>query len=227
MKNALAMFLAAGGYMKKHPGEAVRAVRNVSELRFGLPIAALRWFASRVRGKKAPKDVQVDAAPPGIRAGATIDLMGTEVRATSTVVIENVAINADELRFEVRISDVQMEVLGDNADASPIAALLKSGALDLSKPGNLAAYMPKRPEMLVEAVDDLVVLDLMKHPKIAGNPTVRAAIAAITPVLSIRAIETDSEHLDVLLQLSPSGVSEAVAAALSAARGGVPELAPA
>lgn len=226
MKNALAMFLAAGGYIKKHPEEAVRAVRNVTELRFGLPIAALRWFAGRIRGKKAPKDVEVFAVPPGIRAGATIDLMGTEVRATSTVVIERVSINAEEMRFEIRISDVTMEVLGDGGD-SPIAALLKSGALDLSKPGNLAAYMPKRPEMLVEAVDDLVVLDLMKHPKIAGNAAVRAAIAAITPVLSIRAIETDPEHLDVLLRLSPAGVTEAVAAALGAARGDGPELAPA
>ncbi len=57
----------------------------------------------------------------------------------------------------------------DETSESPVAALLRSGALDLSKPGNLAAYMPKRPAMLVAAKDDRVTLDLMRHPKFAKD----------------------------------------------------------
>jgi len=78
--------------------------------------------------------------PPGLRVGATIDLMGTPVRAGADIFIERVSITPDELRFEIRLDKVSLKV-ADDAPESPIAALLRSGALDLSKPGNLAAYI--------------------------------------------------------------------------------------
>jgi hypothetical protein len=87
---------------------------------------------------------------------------------------------------------------------------LKSGALDLSKPGNLAAYMPKRPALLVEARDDRIVLDLMKHPKIAQDERLRRAIAVVVPFVTVRAIETDPEHLDIALRALPEGLGEVV-----------------
>jgi hypothetical protein len=206
----LKVVLEAGAkYLRDHPEELLRALRNLLALRFGVPLDALRFFAGRSKGKKAPRDVLLEAVPPGLRVGATIDLMGTPVRASATLFIERVSITSEELRFEIRLAGVSLNVEGD-APESPIAALLRSGALDLSKPGNLAAYMPKRPAFLVEAKDDRVVIDLMRHPKIAKNPRAIRTVALLAPLLTVAAIESDSEHLDVTLRAFPEGLRQAV-----------------
>jgi hypothetical protein len=71
--------------------------------------------------------------------------------------------------------------------------------------------MPKRPPMLVEARDDRVVLDLMKHPKIAGDQRLRRLLNVVVPLVTVRAIETEPEHLDVALRAFPDGLSQVVA----------------
>lgn len=202
---------AAGAYIKRHPEELLRAVKNAAGLRFGVPIDALRWLAGQVKGRKAPKDVNVEAVPPGIRASAIVELAGTSVRAAATVFIERVCLDSDELRFELRLKDVKLELTDPSAE-TPVATLLKSGALDLSKPGNLAAFMPKRPAMLVDAHDDIIVLDVMKHPKFVDNPRAQRLVDAITAFITVKGIETDREHLDVLLSAFPRGMAGALAA---------------
>jgi len=194
-------------YVREHPEELLRVLRNALALRFGVPIAGLRWLATRVKGKRAPKDVEIQAVPPGVRVGAQIDLMGTAVRASAIVYVEGIHIEPETLRIELRLSEVSLKLVDETAE-SPIAALLKSGALDLSKPGNLAAYMPKRPAMLVEAKDDRIVLDLMKHPKFAKNGGLKRALGLVVPLVTIGAIESDPEHLDVAFRPLPKGVSE-------------------
>lgn len=210
MPDKKAMIGAAGAYLKDNPGEILRAVKNAAALRVGLPLDALRWLAAQAGGRRAPKNVKLEAVPPGIRASAEVELAGTGVRASATVFVEKVSITDEEARFELRLADVKLDLL-DPAAETPVATLLKSGALDLSKPGNLAAFMPKRPAMLVEAVDDRIVLDLMKHPKLA-NGKAGKLLGLITPVVTVRAIETDPEHLDVQLGAFPEGVAEALAA---------------
>jgi hypothetical protein len=194
-------------YLREHPEELLRVLRNALALRFGVPIAGLRWLAGRVKGKRAPKDVEIQAVPPGVRVGAQIDLMGTAVRASAVVFVEGIHVEPETLRIELRLSEVSLKLVDETAE-SPIAALLKSGALDLSKPGNLAAYMPKRPALLVEAKDDRIVLDLMKHPKIGKDARLKLALGLVVPLVTIGAIETDPEHLDVAFRPLPKGVSE-------------------
>jgi hypothetical protein len=196
-------------YVRAHPEELLRALRNALALRFGVPIVALRWLAGRVKGKKAPKNIELEAVPPGVRVAATIDLKGTPVRASAVIFVERVSASPEELRLEVRLAEVSLKVM-DESSESPIAALLRSGALDLSKPGNLAAYMPKRPAMLVEAKDDRIVLDLMRHPKFAKDARVRRAVGLLVPLITVAAIESDSEHLDVSLRPLPEGFTEAI-----------------
>ena len=209
MQEVKAVLEAGSKYLRDHPEELLRALRNLLALRFGVPLDALRFFAGRAGGKKAPKDLVLEAVPPGLRVGATVSLMGTDVHAKATIFIERVSITPDELRFEIRLADVSLKV-PDDAPESPLAALLRSGALDLSKPGNLAAYMPKRPALLVEAKDDRVVIDLMRHPKIAKNPRAIRAVGLLAPLLTVAGIESDSEHLDVTLRAFPEGLREAV-----------------
>jgi hypothetical protein len=209
MQELKAVLEAGSKYLRDHPEELLRGLRNLLALRFGVPIDALRFFAGRAGSKKAPRDVELEAVPPGLRVAATIDLMGTPVRANASIFVERVSITPEELRFEIRLAGVSLKVM-DESVQSPIAALLRSGALDLSKPGNLAAYMPKRPAFLVEAKDDRVTIDLMRHPKIAKNPRALRAVALLAPLLTVAGIESDSEHLDVTLRAFPDGLREAV-----------------
>ena len=201
---------AAGGYLKQHPDEIVRALRNAAGLRLGVPLEALRWLAAQAKGKRAPKDVELEAVPPGIRASATVNAMGTPVRAAATIFVERVSVNAEELRFELRVRDVSLKVLDGKTD-SPLAGLLNSGALDLSKPGDLVGFMPKRPPVLVEAQGDRLVIDLKKHPKLSNGKAERV-LQLITPLVTVLGISTDPGHLDVSLGAFPEGFAQAISA---------------
>ncbi len=77
------------------------------------------------------------------------------------------------MRIGIKLSDVKLALLGDSN--APVATLIKSGALDLSKPGNLVKFLPKRPPAIVEADEDRIVVDLMKVPAIASNEVLRSA----------------------------------------------------
>jgi hypothetical protein len=202
------MLSAAVGYVRKNPDEVVRAAVNATGLRFGIPLATLRWFAGQIQGKKAPKDVEITSAPPALKLSAVVDAMGTSVRASASVKIDEVTINADTFRIGVRLRDVKLALVGDSD--SPVATLIKSGALDLSKPGNLVKFVPKKPPAIVEAEGDRVVVDLLKVPKLAQNPQVKRLLAILSPVVGIRAIETDRDYLYVKLRASPAGLPEAI-----------------
>jgi len=207
--DARAIAGAVGSYLKYHPEELWRLLRNALALRFGVPLAALRWAALKGAGKKAPKDVQIEAVPPGVRISASLDLMGTPVRASAIVFVERVRANASEMVFEIRLAEVSLKVTDENA-ATPIAALLKSGALDLSKPGNLAAYIPNRPAILIDAKDDRVVIDLMRHPKFAKSENVQRVARMLAPLITVSGIESDPDHLDVAFRPFPDGIADVI-----------------
>jgi hypothetical protein len=217
MLSPRAMIRAAVGYVRKNPDEVVRAAVNAGGLRFGIPLATLRWFAGQIQGKKAPKDVEISSVPPALKLSAVVDAMGTAVRASASIKIDEVTISTDSVRIGVRLRDVKLTLVGDSD--SPVATLIKSGALDLSKPGNLVKFVPKKPPAIVEAEGDRVVVDLMKVPKLANDKRVKRFISILAPVVGIRAIETDRDHLYVKLRTTPAGLPEA-ARAIRALRNG-------
>jgi len=207
-----ALLRDAGNYLRSHPEEVVRALKGAFGLRFGLPMDALRYLVREMgTSKKAPKDVVLESAPPGLKLAMTVDAMGTTLRVALTLFVEELHVSIGEIRIVARISDMSLKVLNDAE--TPLAGLVKSGALDLSKPGNLVAFMPKRPAALVDAKDDRITLDLMKIPSIANNPKVKRALAVVTPVVGVRAIKTKDDHLDVHFKADLGGVAAAVAAA--------------
>jgi hypothetical protein len=202
----------AGNYLKAHPEEIWRVMKGVAGLRFGLPMDALRYLVREfATGEKAPKDIVIEAAPPGLRASLTVSAMGTPLRVSLIVYVEEIEITMTQMRFVLRLADLSLKVLGDAS--TPIAGFIKSGALDLSKPANLVNIMPKKPAALVDAKDDLVTVDLMKVPKIADNPRVRRSLPVLLPVVGLSAIQTKDDHFDLHLKLRMSGVPEAIAAA--------------
>ncbi|MBS2018226.1 MAG: hypothetical protein JST00_35475 [Deltaproteobacteria bacterium] len=202
------MLKAAVGYVRKNPDEVVRQAVNATGLTFGVPLATLRWFAGNLKGKKAPKDVEITSAPPALRFSAVVDAMGTPVRAAAAIKIDEITISPEQVRIGVRVRDVKLSLAGPSE--SPVATLIQSGALDLSKPGNLVKFIPKKPPAIVEAEGDRIVIDLMKVPKLANDPRVKKILSIISPVLGIRAIETDRDHLWIKLRATPAGLPEAL-----------------
>src|SRR5690606_2889013 len=99
---------AAGAYLKDNPEELLRAAKNAVALRFGVPIPALRWLAGRANGKKAPRDVEIEAVPPGIRLAASLELMQTPLRAAATLYVTQLELNQESLRIELRLRDVSL-----------------------------------------------------------------------------------------------------------------------
>src|SRR3569623_1909507 len=201
---------SAGRFMVKNPTTMLSMARPALGMRIAVPLDALRWFiANTPPSKKAPQDVTVTPRPPAIGVGATIDLMGTTVRAGATIRIERIEDAEGTFKVSLMLSDVTMKVLGESF--TPVAGLFKSGALDLSKPGNLAKFMPKKPAVLVEAHDDVIVFDLMQKPKFAENDKVRGILGTLTPVVQVSGLSTEGDFLILQLRASPFGIPRAAA----------------
>jgi hypothetical protein len=203
---------SAGRFVSRNPSTLFTMARHALGLRVAVPLDALRWFiANTPPGKRAPTDITITARPPAIHLGATLELMGTLVRASAAILVEELRLLPAEMRVTLKLSDVQMHVIGESS--SPVAGLIKSGALDLSKPGNLVNFMPKKPDVLIEAKGDRIVLDLMKNPKIRGNDKLHKVLSTLTPVLNVSALGTDGDYLVVGLKANPMGFAQAVNAA--------------
>jgi hypothetical protein len=211
MLDARSILTATVDYIRKNPDELLKAAVNAAGLRFGVPLAALRFLSSQAKlPRKAPKDIEIGSSPPALRLSLSVDAMGTPLRASFAIKIDEIDLSPQAMRVGIRLSDVTLKLLGESE--SPVATLIKSGALDLSKPGNLVKFLPKRPPAIVEAENDRIVLDLMRVPAVANNLGLRRMLEIITPMLNIRAIETDRDHLYVALKASPRGLPAAIAA---------------
>lgn len=209
---------SAGRFMVKNPTTMLSMARHALGMRIAVPLDALRWFiANTPPSKKAPQDVTITPRPPAIGLGATVDLMGTTVRAGASIRIDRIEVNEHKFLVTLRLSDVTMKVLGESF--TPVAGLIKSGALDLSKPGNLAKFMPKKSPVLVEAHDDTIVIDLMQDPKFAENARVRGVIGTLTPVVQVAGMSTEGDFLILQLRASPFGLPRAINAARQLAAG--------
>lgn len=199
---------AVGDYLRRHPEEVVRAARNALSLKLGVPVVALQWLAQELGGAKLPRDLRFEARNPGLFVSASFHLMNTPLKGGANVIIERVQMGADALLVDVRLEDIQMKVT-DPLAGTPVAALLQSGALDLSRPGDLLAYFPKRPEMVVQARGNVLTLDLMKHPKLSRERA-RRLVAVAVAILGVEDVRTQGQHLDVAFAAFPSGPGAAV-----------------
>lgn len=202
---------AALAYLRSHPEELGRVLRNALGLRFGVPLDGLRWLVTQRNGSGGPTDIKIEADPPGIRLAATVEIMGTPVRASTSIFIERVRVTAEELKLEIRLEQTTLTVLDAEAK-SPVVALIKSGALDLTKSGSLAAHLPQLDLLLGESVDNRLVIDLLKHPKIGKNKLVRRALGLVSSFITVHGVESDDRHLDVLFRAFPEGVGGAARA---------------
>jgi hypothetical protein len=171
-------------------------------------VAALRWLGEQAERSGKVEDFQIESVPPGLRVAGNVDLMNTPIRAGAKIFVERVIFNDEELTVALRLEDVDLKLNGDSD--SPIAALIKSGALDLSNPGTLVNFMPGRSPVLAEANGNRIVLDLMRDPKIGKNPLVRRAVSLLTSFVTLHGVETDTRHVDIAFRALPTGLGGAV-----------------
>lgn len=207
------LLFAGARYLRDRPGVLAQVAINAASMKVTVPLDVLRYFADKLlSGKKnAPKDVLLEERAPGLHLAASVSAMGTPVRFGATVKIDSVDLSEDELRISLKLSEVALKL--EAKSDSPVAALIQSGALDLSKPGNLVKFMPNRPAALIEADGDRIVIDLMKEKKFAENPKVRRILDLIAPVLSVRSIRTEDDALVIALKAKPSGVPQVISRA--------------
>jgi len=196
--------------LRKNPEEVLRHVVRASALTFGVPIASLQWLASRLPQARAVSEIAVESAPPGLRFRCVATVMATSVRVSAVVSIRDVAVSPDALRVTFRLSDVTLEIVGAAA-GSPVAALIQSGVLDLSKPGKIANFIPNRPAFIVEADDDRIVVDIMQVPKVAANSRARTLLSLLAPVVGVRSVESDSAYVWVAFRARLAGLKEVAA----------------
>ena len=202
---------SAGRFMVRNPFSLLTVAKHAVGMRVAIPLDALRWvIANTPPGKKAPTDIAITARPPAIQVGATIEMMGTKLRASTSITVEELRVDAEDMTVRLRLDDTDMKVL--DRSETPIAGLIRSGALDLSKPGNLVKFMPKKPPILAEAKDNILVLDLMQVPKLANNYRLRQILRRVTPVMNVSALGTDGDFLIISLKATPSGLPRALSA---------------
>ncbi len=203
MPSPTAALRASFDYVRRNPLSLISAVREAARLRLTIPLDLVRWGLGRINSDKVG-DFTVAASPPGIELGLVAQVMGNGIRVGGVVKIEEVTFTAESLRLAIRLNGLRVEPL--SSGPGPIQALLASGAIDLSKPGNLVTFLPKRPAMLIEAEGDRLVFDLLKVPALAKNAKLRRALGALAPVLAVRDAVVQGDELLVGLRISPSGL---------------------
>jgi len=201
---------AAKGYLRSHPEEFGRAIRSAFGLRASVPFVALRWLAQQAEKGGKVKDLSIDPSPPGIRIAATIEPMQTPIRASATLFVDRMLFDESQMTISLRVENIELRVVGDAR--TPIAALIKSGALNLANIGTLLGYLPNRPPIISDAKDNKVVLDLMRDPKIGMNPMARKAVGFTTGFVTFQGVSSDESHLDIAFRALPGGIAGAVEA---------------
>lgn len=199
---------AAKSYLRSHPEELGRAVRSAIGLRASVPFVALRWLAQQAERSGKVKDLTLDPVPPGIRIAATIEPMNTPIRASATLYVDRIVFDETQMLLALRVENIELRVVGDAM--TPIAAVIKSGALNLANVGTLLGYLPNRPPVIAEAKENRVILDLMREPKIGMNPVARKAVGLTTGFVTLQSVTSDDGYLDVAFRALPSGLGGAV-----------------
>jgi hypothetical protein len=202
---------AARRYLSTHPEELARVIRSSFGLRFGVPLAVFRWMIQQLADNADDLDVELAAEPPGLRFGASLDKMDTTLRLSGVLYIARINVNADEIRIELRLDRVKIRVLSEKKTV--VSALVRSGALDITRIGDLIHELPGIPPFIAEARNDRIVLDLMRAPALGENPWLRHAVGMMSSLITVHGVETESsDHLDVVLRALPRGTVNAVGA---------------
>src|SRR3569623_602910 len=106
---------SAGRFMVKNPTTMLSMARHALGMRIAVPLDDLRWFiANTPPTKKAPQDVTVTPRHHAIGVGATIDLMGSTVRAGASIRSVRIVGAVGSFMVSLKLSVVTLMVLGES-----------------------------------------------------------------------------------------------------------------
>ena len=209
MLDARELLNAAVDYIRKNPDELVKAAVNAAGLRFGVPIAARGGYLSTQAKlpKKAPKDIDIGSAPPALRIGLSVDAIGDararerghQNRRDRLLARGPCASDVETERREARPPRREQMFRWQRSSYRGTLESVEAG-----KPGEAA---PSSRGAIVEADGgSRSSINLMKVPAVADNARLRKLLAIVTPVVNVRAVETDRDHIYVALKASPRGL---------------------
>jgi hypothetical protein len=196
-------------YVRKNPFAVLQAAREAARMRLTIPLDLVRWGLGKIQSKSVG-EFSVASVPPGVKLGLVAHVMGNSLRVGAVVTVDQLELGPGILRATLRVNGLTVEPQG--IVAGPIQALLSSGAIDLSKPGNLLGFLPKKPALIEEAHEDRFVLDLLKVGALRDNATLRRVLTLLGPVLAIRDVQTHDDALLIGLRVHPSGIPLLLAA---------------
>lgn len=200
-------------YLSNHPDELSRMVRSGLGMRIGVPMAALKWLLTELT-KDAGLDAQLDVDPPGLHFETNLERMQTPMRVAANLYVQNIEIDERQMRVDLRVENLNIQILGEQK--TQLSALIKSGALNLSRPGDLIKELPDVPPVIVYAEGTRIGLDLMKVERF-NQSFYRDLVGLISSLITIKDVRTEkSAHLDVSLRTLPRGPLEASRAFRSA-----------
>ncbi len=192
-------------YLRGNPSFLIRAAANTARLKLGVPISALSWLAVKLSKGRAPADLELRANPPALGIGATVNVMGTDLHVSAAISVERVQLTREQVLLSVKVKDLAVKA----PPKSPMAQMLM--AMDLSKPGNLMAFLPMKLPALIEARDDLFIFDLLKLKKLRENLQLVRVLGALSEVVSIKELKTEKDLLVLSIRAHPSRLPAALA----------------
>jgi len=119
--------------------------------------------------------------------------------------------DGDARLLHVRLRDVTLET---NANApGPLAASIREGRIDTSRPADLIGNMLGLPAFVADAAGDRVTIDLMALPGL-DDDRFRAWVAVGTGVLGVTAIDVVEDAVQIRLSPFPAGIRAVLRGAL-------------
>ena len=200
---------SASRYVVQNPGMIARMLAHAIAFRLPVPIDAIRWAAAAAQGSDDTSPVIIDAAPPGLQVQGTLAIMGNNMRASAIINITEIQLAPDVFKVTIVVTDLALEA---EDSTSPLAQLLKSGALDLTKPAGLLKFMGKQPRVIADAHIDTFQLDLLQIPAISHSENIQRALNAFTPLVTVSEIFSQDDLLLVAFQANPGGLPHTLTA---------------
>lgn len=184
----------SGRFVFRRPAVLAMIAKQALDGRVAVPLDALRWFLRQPHLKRPElNEITLESRPPALVFGATLSAMGTRLRVAAALEVQEVELRPELFHLSLRIKDLAASVLGGKDSA--VSALLRAGALDLTRPGDFLRFLPTMPAVIIEASGDRIVLDLFKLESLRKHAILQLMLPLVVSRVTMTGIFTEGEYL--------------------------------
>ena len=192
------------------PAQALQLLLRALGGHISIPLSEIRGRLAQLSKKVA---LEIEPVSPGLRIQGEAHALGAPLSFAARIDADGVHIEGERRTIRVRLSEVELSTSEDAP--GPLADAIRNGMIDTDNPATLIGNMISLPDMIVEALGQDVVIDLMRAPAIQRDEMLRTAVAAATSYVCVKGIRVSDDAIGLQLGLLPGGPKEA---ALSTAR---------